>query len=266
MASLDPEIEAASDTCDDILDHLARITDAGDVDTAWALHCACMARYGFEGVIYSYAALPGHVDVLEDTLILSNHPRSFMEPYLREGWWRRPLYLRYAERTGQDSMPWRLLPDMHLTDAQRRRQAFRAAHGLTAGMSISFRKFTPQGQAGMGLCARPGIDQDGVDAIWRVHGQRLLLMSMVFHLRITTLPMLLAARSLSPRQAEVLYWSSDGKSVQDIATLLGLRPATVEKHLRLARAALGVQTTAQAVLRASVLNLLVRPVRDERTD
>ena len=36
--------------------------------------------------------------------------------------------------------------------------------------------------------------------------------------------------------------------------LMGLTSATVEKHLRLAREALGVETTAQAVLKAAFAN------------
>jgi LuxR family transcriptional regulator len=59
---------------------------------------------------------------------------------------------------------------------------------------------------------------------------------------------------LTARQREVLGWVGDGKTVQDIALLIGLTPATVEKHLRLARAALNVETTAQAVLKAAFQN------------
>jgi DNA-binding CsgD family transcriptional regulator len=35
---------------------------------------------------------------------------------------------------------------------------------------------------------------------------------------------------------------------------MGLTPATVEKHLRLARASLSVETSAQAVLKAALQN------------
>ena len=35
---------------------------------------------------------------------------------------------------------------------------------------------------------------------------------------------------------------------------MGLTPATVEKHLRLARETMGVETTAQAVLKAAFQN------------
>jgi DNA-binding CsgD family transcriptional regulator len=46
----------------------------------------------------------------------------------------------------------------------------------------------------------------------------------------------------------------DGKTTQDIAILLELTPATIQKHLRLAREALDVETTAQAVLKAAFYN------------
>jgi LuxR family transcriptional regulator len=39
---------------------------------------------------------------------------------------------------------------------------------------------------------------------------------------------------------------------------MGLTPATIEKHLRLARDALEVETTAQAVLKASMQNQIFR--------
>ena len=77
-------------------------------------------------------------------------------------------------------------------------------------------------------------------------------MSNVFHLKLLTLPH--ASRQLTSRQREVLQWVGDGKTMQDIAILIELTPATVEKHLRLAREALDVETTAQAVLKAAFYN------------
>jgi LuxR family transcriptional regulator len=47
---------------------------------------------------------------------------------------------------------------------------------------------------------------------------------------------------------------ADGKTIQDIAQMWERNAATVEKHLRLAREALDVDTTAQAILKASLLN------------
>ena len=74
------------------------------------------------------------------------------------------------------------------------------------------------------------------------------------HLRLTQLPYPVQRRPLTERQREALEWVADGKTTQDIAMLMEISQAMVEKHLRLAREALSVETTAHAVAKASVLN------------
>ena len=96
--------------------------------------------------------------------------------------------------------------------------------------------------------------QDDVDAIWEEHGDDIHLMNNIAHLKILTLPYSTPTRSLTKRQREALEWVGDGKTTQDIALLMGLTSATVEKHLRLAREALAVETTAQAVMKAAFQN------------
>jgi LuxR family transcriptional regulator len=61
---------------------------------------------------------------------------------------------------------------------------------------------------------------------------------------------------LTQRQRETLEWVADGKTMQDVGLLMGVSPAMVEKHLRLARDALDVETTAQAVAKAALLNMI----------
>jgi len=80
----------------------------------------------------------------------------------------------------------------------------------------------------------------------------------VSHLCLMHLPASGQRRLLTVRQAEVLELVADGKTMQDIALLLDRNVATVEKHLRGARDALGVETTAQAVRKASILNQIFR--------
>jgi LuxR family transcriptional regulator len=69
---------------------------------------------------------------------------------------------------------------------------------------------------------------------------------------MAALPPPQALNNLSDRQREVLEWVGDGKTIADIALVMGLKPATVEKHMRNARDALQVETTAQAVMKASL--------------
>jgi LuxR family transcriptional regulator len=85
------------------------------------------------------------------------------------------------------------------------------------------------------------------------------MLNNVAHLKILSLPFTtMSGRRLTKRQREALEWVGDGKTSQDIAVLMGLTQATVEKHLRLARETLGVETTAQAVLKASFQNQMFR--------
>ena len=126
--------------------------------------------------------------------------------------------------------------------------------GVVAGYSISFAHPSRRNKAGIGLCARRGLSQADVEEIWAEHGTEIALLNEVMNLKIAALPYAGNTRQLTGRQREVLQWVADGKTVQDIATIMGLTRATVEKHLRLARESLEVETTAQAVLKASVQN------------
>ena len=65
----------------------------------------------------------------------------------------------------------------------------------------------------------------------------------------------LRARALEPlgltrREAEVLVWVAGGKTNGDIATILGMSPRTVAKHLERVYQKLGVETRTAASIRA----------------
>jgi LuxR family transcriptional regulator len=125
--------------------------------------------------------------------------------------------------------------------------------GVAAGYTISFPEVSTRSRGAIGLVARPGLSQRDVEDRWTRDGPVVHLLNSAFHLKATSLPYS-PVNPLTPRQREVLEWVADGKTVQDIAVILGLTTATVEKHLRLAREALEVETTAQAVLKATQKN------------
>jgi DNA-binding CsgD family transcriptional regulator len=55
-----------------------------------------------------------------------------------------------------------------------------------------------------------------------------------------------AIHPLSPREAEVLFWISDGKRDREIAIILGISWRTVEKHVQKILKKLGVETRTGA--------------------
>lgn len=238
--------------------HLAAITSAGSVEELWQLHTDYMATFGFDRLIYGYTRYntPDSLGDPQDWVVLANHDPGYIEKFIGSGMLQNAPMVRWAlKNSGACSWGW--LHDMLLSDglSQSEQQVidFNQKMNVTAGYTISFKSVSVRTKAAIALTARTGISQDEVEQIWAVHGDALVVANNVMHLKLLTLPYS-GQRSLTKRQNEVLQWVGDGKTTQDIATLLDLTPATVEKHLRLAREALDVETTAQAVLKAAFYN------------
>lgn len=64
------------------------------------------------------------------------------------------------------------------------------------------------------------------------------------------------ASSLTPREQEILVMVSDGFTMQQVGTRLGISPRTVETHVAKLYRKLGVRTRVQAVSRAAQLGLI----------
>ena len=235
-----------------MLDHLESLFLADDAQSIWARHLARMDSFGFDRCLYGVTRYltADSFGPAEDFMILGNLPQDFVDGFVGRGLYLdAPMVAWAAENHGAQSWAWATRRAHALTQAQRTAMEFGRGHGLTAGYTVSFRDITHRTRGAIGLAARPGLTQTDADAIWAEHGREIVLSCNVMHLRLTGLPVPLKRR-LTRRQREVLEWTGDGKTVQDIAQIMELRPVTVEKHLRLARETLAVETTAQAVLKA----------------
>ena len=238
---------------------LNRLLDATTMEELWDVHTRLMADYGFDRLIYGSTQFrTAHsLGNPEDFVILTNHAPDYAEPFINDGlYFHAPMVRWSLENDGACSwsmLAARLAAD-DLTPEERRVLDFNRQHGVIAGYSISFRSLRPRMKAAIALTARMGMTQAEVDALWQRHGASILALNNVAHRCILSLPYESPSRPLTDRQREVLDWVGDGKTVQDIAVLMGLTSATVEKHLRLARQALSVETTAQALLKAAFQN------------
>jgi LuxR family transcriptional regulator len=238
---------------------LLDLTHSSSIEELWDLHCRRMAGFGFDRLLYGFTRFRTATSLGDpnDFIILSNIGSDYVESFVHEGLYRSAPMVRWAlENDGAAS--WAVLQRMMdsgtVTDAERRILDFNAQHGITAGFSISFRSLSDRAKGAIALIAERGVTQDDVDAMWARSGELIQLMNNIVHLKILTLPYTPPNQELTRRQREALEWVGGGKTMQDIATIMGLTPATVEKHLRLARAALNVDTTAQAVLKAALQN------------
>lgn len=240
-------------------DYLERLTNAQSIEELWQLHCQKMEEYGFDRLIYGFTRYRTATSLgdPEDFVILTNHTTEYTDGFLGKGlYFHAPMVKWALEHEGACS--WNILRDMlssgTMTESEAKVVEFNRQHGVTAGYSISFKSISPRTKGAIALTAKQGISQDDIDTVWAEHGRDIVVMNNVAHLKILTLPYAGPTRGLTKRQREALQWVGDGKTTADIAILMGLTSATVEKHLRLAREALNVETTAQAVLKAAFLN------------
>lgn len=242
-----------------ILDYVERVTSLSEMQDVWSYHKEVMASYGFNRVLYGFTRFRTERSLGDplDMLILTNHDRSYIQPFLDEGLYlNAPMTLWALNNVGSSS--WRqtdkMVADGMLADNTRRVWEFNKRHGLGAGYTVSFLTNSKRAKGAISLTSIPALSFDEADAIWTEHGRALEAMSNVLHLRLASMPNPDTLRPLTPRQREVLEWVGDGKTTSEIAEIMGLTPPTVEKHLRLARESLDVSTTAQALLKASFLN------------
>jgi LuxR family transcriptional regulator len=243
-----------------VADYVLEVANATDLEKLWDRHVEEMATYGIDRIMYGSTRFRTSKSMgdFEDFLILSNHDRAYTDLFFGKQYYLdAPMVNWSLENYGPVS--WSLIHDLYtsgkMPKAQREVYEFNLEHGLRVGYSISFIPTSQRQGAGMGLVAKDtGLDQNDLDALWKEHGQDIVAKCQVLHLKILTLPYSRLQRALTQRQREVLEWVGDGKTIQDISVLMDLKPATVEKHLRLAREALNVETTAQAILKASFQN------------
>lgn len=229
------------------------------IEEVWSMHAALMESFGFDRLIYGATRFRtfGDFGDVADALVLTNHDKPYMDKFFGEELYKHaPMAVWAANNTGACS--WSYAEDLRrkgeLNQAQLTVLRLNEMMDVLAGYSISFDQISTRSKSAIGLCARRGLTQADVDAIWDEHGDKLVRLNNLVHLKITSLPHGGQRRPLTPRQREVLEWVADGKTTQDVATIMAITSATVEKHLRLAREALNAENTAQAILKASVQN------------
>jgi LuxR family transcriptional regulator len=240
-----------------MLDYFSQLAAAVSQDEVWRLHCSRMAKFGFDRLLYFHTRFraPDGFGNPDDALFLSSHAPDITRRYVDDGLFRHDPVLGWATRKA-GARSWRAAFSS-LGEGDRNQRQSRSLHSLMnvdAGYTIAFSHASPRAVGYIHLAARADLDQDAADAIWDRDGRQIETMNHIVNLKLITLPRTDKRGGLTARQREALEWVGEGKSYREIAQIMGVTPATVEKHLRLARAKLGVDTTAQAILKATMQN------------
>ena len=241
------------------LSYIEDVVNASSLEELWQMHVEKMKTFGFHRALYGFTRfrVDDNLGDPEDFVILSNHDRGFLDEFFaKRMFMNAPMVQWSLENTGTSS--WSIVHEGIQRGVYTKEQLavieFNRIWGISVGYSVSFKSLSPRSKGGIGLIGHPDQTQDEIDQIWARDGRIITLFNNLFHLKVLQLPYNYPQRALTQRQKEVLEWVSDGKTTQDIALLINRTTATVEKHLRLARESLGVQTTAQAVSKATFQN------------
>ncbi len=239
--------------------YIEALTNAQSMEELWDMHTRKMASYGFDRLLYGFTRYRTESSLgdPEDFVVLTNHSEAYTDVFMGEGLFFHAPMVRWA-LDNEGACSWGLAAEQlqagQLSEQELRVIEFNLSMRVHCGYTISFNSISPRFKGAIGLTGNADLNQSQVDAIWEKYADELLVMNNVAHLKILSLPYNGPGRNLTKRQREALAWVGDGKTTQDIALLMGLTAATVEKHLRLARESLNVETTAQAVLKASFQN------------
>lgn len=245
----------------DVLTLIINIAGAHNADQTFRMATDFFAREGFRRVNYGYTRFrsPRSVGDPDDALFLSTCDADYVQRYFRGKFYTRTPVYHWAEaNVGACTWGWvkaaamegRLTPDEVASIRENQRI------GVTAGITVSFPANSTRSKGALGLIADPGLDDRAVEDIWARRRPQIEAVAHAMHLKLIQFPIATRTRPLTQRQREVLEWVADGKTSQDVAIILGVSAAMIEKHLRLAREVLAVETTAQAVAKAALLNLI----------
>ncbi|MES2436276.1 MAG: autoinducer binding domain-containing protein [Pseudomonadota bacterium] len=241
-----------------LLVNIAQSTSADDV---WRLATRYFASLGFGLVNYGFTRFRSSRTIgdPDDALFLTTGSDAYAKGYFRNGFYAKTPAFRWAQNN-EGACTWTWVHEAMLAGKLTAEEAETVKHnlamGITAGISISFPETSTRAKGAMGLIADKGISAEAVDALFAEKRDELLAVANMLHLRLIQLPFSNRRRALTTRQREALEWVADGKTSQDVALLMGVSAAMIEKHLRLARETLSVDTTAQAVAKAALMNLI----------
>lgn len=204
---------------------------------------------GFEYCAYGYRApLPLSNPKI---ILLDNYPQSWRERYARAGYLDIDPTVRHG-RQSQSPVVW---SDALFADA---RQLWDEAqsHGLRVGWAQS--TLDGWGVGGMLVLSRSlgALTANELNE----HEPQMRWLGYVAHLALArALKAGQLDRSppcLTERELEVLKWTADGKSSQDIADILTVSKNTIEFHVKNAVTKLHASNKTAAVVRAAILGYL----------
>jgi DNA-binding CsgD family transcriptional regulator len=122
-----------------------------------------------------------------------------------------------------------------------------ASFGIHAGLTIPMGRW----QGGRAALTFATDCRSEILSLIRHYAGELRMIAYSFHKQVRNLfhpSYIIEGVSLSLRQVQCLEWLARGKTIEETAMLLKVKPSTVKYHLEVVREKLGVHTSVQAAL------------------
>lgn len=240
----------------DLLTNIENVLAARSTDSLWRHYSAALSGLGFPYISYYGVRIlqTGNHRIVDDRLFLTNCAPLLLQEILSQGAFASvPMYRWLTANHGCESWDWMQQRRLagRLSEPEQQMLDLFARHGHVSGYAISLSDSVQQLRAGVIMSGRLGMPQSELDLVWQRNGRQVEALTRMLHLRLASIPFDPPRDVLTQRQREVLEQIAVGRTTQEIAALLEVTRATVEKHLRLARKSLGARTTPQAILLAS---------------
>lgn len=205
-----------------------------------------LSQFGFDAFVLS--RLPSAESSGGPDILLNGWPGGWSDRYAEAGHFRYDPLSRHCLATTEvfswDEIPAPLFADPRADHVRREAGEFRLVDGLCVPTRTSL-GFGGLSLAGQKIDHAPQVRQ----------AVRLLALQVWDCLEAVGAHSGRAVR-LTQREKDVLRWIAQGKTVQDVGSILGISDHTVGEHLKKVRAKLDTTNSAHSVVRALQLGLI----------
>ena len=230
----------------DLLHH--PLDDATSLPQAFARIEQAAQTLGFDYVSYCHqASLPASNPRVT---LVNNYPEDWRSHNADAGHFLNEAQIRSRM---QSSLPILWTDEVFARNPDVQQSA--REHGICHGWTQVFGD-SPAGTAFLSLVRRhPALSPHELEAKrdrlnWLAHMAHTLLSRLILQQQVQR------DRPLSEREIEVLKWTADGKSAQDIAEILLLSKNTVDFHIKNSIRKLNVPNKTAAVVRAVLMGMI----------
>jgi DNA-binding CsgD family transcriptional regulator len=240
-------------------DHIPALPDFSGLtteDEIWAAMFGAMSReLGVTAMMFAFTHathFAARAGLTENLIIRHNVPEDYLET--NKGLHLDEDVVVKMSLDGSKRILWSQIDAWDLSTADRERHEQDKRSGFGVGVSYGIRFGGKSGAACLCMGARHA-DPNIFDAKISARDAELMALAQVFDRNMR--PAMVANRmKLTARERDVLSFSAGGMTAKQIANNLGLSPKTIEHTLERARKSLGAMSTAEAVAKSIVYDLV----------